>query len=319
MNYEIITPSKTRVVSEEGTKGIYEIDSLHPGYGHTIGNSLRRVLLSSIPGAAITRVKIQSVSHEFSTIPNIKEDVISLLLNLKQVRFVMHSDLPQVITLSAKGVKKVTAGDFEAPTQVEVIHKDAPIASLTAKEAKLEIEATVEKGLGYVPREVLEKDKVEIGSLTLDAIFTPLRKVNYEVENMRVGERTDYNRLRISLETDGSITPREALSKSIEILMKQLSALGGFENEGQAEAVAEVIKEAEPNQTISDEDPLKIRTEDLGLSSRTANALALSGIRTVGGLVKKTRNDLMEFQGVGEKAVTEIEEALANIGLSLRD
>lgn len=320
MNYEIITPSPTRVVLEEGTKGVYEIDSLAPGYGHTIGNSLRRVLLSSLPGAAITRVKIQGVSHEFSTIPNVKEDVVTILLNLKQVRFLMHTDLPQVITLSLKGIKKITAGDFEAPTQLEIINKDSLIASLTSKDVKLEIEATVEKGLGYVPREVLEKEKVEVGSLTLDAIFTPLRKVNYEVENMRVGDRTDYNRLRLSIETDGSISPREALSKSIDILMRQLAALAGFEGEGIVEEAKEAEKETVPEAPeIGDEDPLKIRTEDLGLSSRTANALASAGIRTVGGLVKKTKEDLMELQGIGEKAAVEIQEALANLGLSLRE
>ena len=320
MNYEIITPSKPRVVLEEGTKGVYEIDSLAPGYGHTVGNSLRRVLLSSLPGAAITRVKIHGVSHEFSTIPNVKEDVITILLNLKQVRFLMHADLPQVITLSARGAKKVTAGDFEAPTQLEIINKESPIASLTSKDAKLEIEATVEKGLGYIPREVLEKEKVEVGSLTLDAIFTPLRKVNYEVENMRVGDRTDYNRLRLSIETDGSVSPREALSKSIDILMRQLSALGGFAGEEMPEEAKETAAEAVPEaHEMGEEDPLKIRTEDLGLSSRTANALASAGIRTVGGVVKKTKENLMELQGIGEKAVGEIQEALANIGLSLRE
>ena len=320
MNYEIITPSPTRVVLEEGTKGVYEIDSLAPGYGHTVGNSLRRVLLSSLPGAAITRVKIKGVSHEFSTIPDIKEDVINLLLNLKQVRFLMHTDLPQIITLSAKGIKKITAGDFEVPTQIEVINKDSAIASLTSKEAKLEIEATVEKGLGYVPREVLEKEKVEVGSLTLDAIFSPLRKVNYEVENMRVGDRTDYNRLRLSIETDGSISPREAFSKSVDILMKQLSALAGFEGERNMVEAEEKEKGATEaaSAEVGDDDPLKIRTEDLGLSSRTANALASAGIRTVGGLVQKTKEDLMELQGIGEKAVDEIREALANMGLYLR-
>src|SRR3989344_872545 len=151
MSYTISMPSRIRTVSEEENKGVYEIDSLHPGYGHTIGNSLRRVLLSSLPGVAITRVKIHGVSHEFSTIPDVKEDII---------------------LISAKGVKKVVAGDFETPTQVEVMNKDLTIATLTSKDAKLEIEATVERGLGYVPREILEKEKVEVGMLTLDAVFT---------------------------------------------------------------------------------------------------------------------------------------------------
>lgn len=325
MIHTISIPSRIRTVSEEENKGVYEIDALHPGYGHTVGNSLRRVLLSSLAGAAITRVKIHGVSHEFSTIPEVKEDVISILLNLKQVRILMHSDEPQTIILSAKGVKKVTAGDFEAPTQVEVMNKDAPIAALTSKDAKLEIDATVEKGLGYVPREVLEREKVEVGTLTLDAIFTPIKRVNYEVENMRVGDRTDYNRLRISIETDGTLPPRKALEESIGTLMRQLEALSftepktalATESETQKpESFKTETKEAE-SETAGDEN-LKIRIEDLELSARTQNALLAAGIRTVGGLVKKSREDLLELSGVGEKAVSELEKALSGLGLSLK-
>src|SRR3989344_1701127 len=292
MLYTIITPLSPRVVSESDTKGVYEIDSLHPGYGHTIGNSLRRVLLSSLPGAAITKVKITGVPHEFSTIPDIKEDVISILLNLKQVRFELHSDEPQDIKLSVKGVKKVTAAD-------------------------LEIEATVERGLGYIPREVLEKEKVAVGVLTLDAIFTPIRKANYEVENMRVGDKTDYNRLRIFIETDGTITPREALKKSIYILKEQLRPLEAFEDEKVVETWDE--KEPEVAESNNSEDPLKIRIEDLGLSSRSVNVLTAAGIRTVGGLAKKTKDELLKLQGVGDKAITEIEKALGQLELSLKE
>jgi len=318
MIQNISIPLSPRVVLEDGTKGVYEIDSLHPGYGHTIGNSLRRVMLSSLPGAAITRVKIQGVSHEFSTIPGVKEDVITILLNLKQVRFLMHSPEPQVIKLSAKGVKNITAGDFEAPSQVEIKNPGAPVATLTSKEAKLELEATVERGLGYVPREVLEKEKVEVGMLTLDAIFTPIRKANYEVENMRVGERTDYNRLRMSIETDGTIKPREALERGIETLIKQLEALRSFEEEEPALAKAELPEEKPPSAEEPSDDPLKIRVEDLGLSGRTMNALSGAGIRTVGGLIKKSHEDLLELSGVGEKAVGEIKRALGELGLNLK-
>jgi len=322
MSYTILIPSQIRTVLEEEHKGVYEVDALHPGYGHTIGNSLRRVLLSSLPGAAITRVRIQGVSHEFSTIPDIKEDVISILLNLKQVRLLMHTDEPQKITLSAKGVKKITAWDLEVPTQVEVMNKDMHLATLTSKDAKLEIEATVEKGLGYVPREVLEREKVEVGMLTLDAIFTPIRKVNYEVENMRVGDRTDYNRLRISIETDGTIAPRKAIEESVSILMKQLEALIFTEpkaaHEAQEAGALETGSEEASGAESRTEDPLKVRVEDLRLSSRTQNALAGAGIRTVGGLVKKTREDLLELSGIGAKAVDEIDEALSGLNLSLK-
>ena len=322
MSYTISIPSRIRTVSEEEHKGVYEIDALHPGYGHTIGNSLRRVLLSSLPGAAITRVKIQGVSHEFSTIPDVKEDVISILLNLKQIRLLMHTDEPQTISLSADKIGKVVAGDFTTPTQVEVMNKDIEIATLTSKNAKLEIEATVERGLGYVPREVLEREKVEVGMLTLDAIFTPIRKVHYEVENMRVGDRTDYNRLRINIETDGTITPHRAIEEGVSILIRQLEALIFTEPKVlpielkapvQSTAGPEVIEEDSRS-----EDPLKIRVEDLGLSARTQNALSASGIRTVGGLVKKTREDLLGLSGVGSKAIDEIGQALSGLGLSLK-
>ena len=321
MLYAVNIPSQPRVVAEEGAKGVYEIDALHPGYGHTIGNSIRRVLLSSLPGAAITKVKIEGISHEFSTIPDVKEDVISILLNLKQVRFLMHADEPQLVKISARGIKKVTAGDFDAPSQVEIINQETPIATLTSKDAKLELEATVERGLGYQPREVLEKEKTDIGSLTLDAVFTPIRRVNYEVENMRVGERTDYNRLRFTIETDGTVKPREALTRSIGILIRQLEALS-FEKELAPEEktlLREEMKEEAASPETPSEDPLKIRIEDLGLSGRTQHALSGVGIRTVGGLVKKTREDLLELEGVGEKAVSEIEKALGNFNLALKE
>src|SRR3989304_2241100 len=184
MDYSIILPSKPRVVSEEETKGVYEIDGLYAGYGHTLGNSLRRVILSSLPGNAITVVKIDGVNHEFSTISGIKEDVIMILLNLKHVRFKMHSDEPQKATISVSGVKNVTASDIKTSSQLEVLNKDVHIATLTDKNVKLNMELTIERGLGYVPREVLRKDKLEVGTIVLDAAFTPVRRVNYEVENM---------------------------------------------------------------------------------------------------------------------------------------
>lgn len=317
MIYTINLPTPPRVVSEEGFKGIYEIDALHPGYGHTIGNSLRRVLLSSLPGAAVTRVRIEGVAHEFSTIPGVKEDVISILLNLKQLRFLMPADDAQTIRLSVQGIKKVLAKDFQTPTQVEVINKESPVATLTTKDAKLEIDARVERGLGYQPREVLEKEKAEIGSLTLDAVFTPIRRASYEVENMRVGERTDYNRLRIIIETDGSLPPREALEQSIKTLMEQLSVLAFEKAVTKAEAAEQPI--GEEAKSLPGEDPLKIRIEDLGLSGRVQNALASGGIRTVGGLVKKSREDLLELEGIGAKAVSEIAEALAGFNLNLKE
>ena len=206
MEYHITLPSKPRVVSEEGLQGVYEIDSLYPGYGHTLGNSLRRIILSSLSGAAVTSVKIECVQHEFATIECIRESVMELLLNLKRVHFALLGDEPQVIRLSVKGPKTITAADIQMPSQVSITNPDQHIADVAGK-VSLELEATIERGLGYVPREVLTKEKVDIGTIAVDATFTPIRRVNYEVENMRVGDRTDFNRLRILLETNGTITP----------------------------------------------------------------------------------------------------------------
>lgn len=326
MQYDIILPSKPRVVSEEGNKGIYEIDGLYAGYGYTIGNALRRVLLSSLPGVAATSVKIEGISHEFSAAPGIKEDVILILLNLKQLRFKMHGDEPQIITLSVKGPKKVIAKDFNTPTQVEILNKDLVIATLTNKDAKLNLEVTVEKGLGYVPREVLKKEKIEIGTLILDALFTPIRRVNYEVENMRVGERTDYNRLRFVIETDGSISPAEALEKAIRVVTKQLEAIVGkeeapFREVGKKPVVSseeEIIEETEKEESKTEIEVLKTRVEDLNLPSRILNALNTAGIRTIGGLIRKKETDLLEVEGIGEKAVEQIKEALNRFGFALK-
>src|SRR3989344_8123922 len=183
MEYHITLPSKPRIVSEEGTQGIYEIDSLYPGYGHTLGNSLRRIILSSLPGAAVTQVKIEGIPHEFATVDGMRETVMEMLLNLKRVHFVLHGDEPQTISLSTKGTTEVTAKDFKLPSQVEIQNPDQHICDLSGK-VSLELEATIDRGLGYVSREVLSKDKVNIGTIALDATFTPIRRVNYEVENM---------------------------------------------------------------------------------------------------------------------------------------
>ena len=202
MIYDVILPSKPKVVREDKNSGTYEIDGLYPGYGHTLGNSLRRIILSSLPGAAVTKVKIQGVEHEFSSIKGVKEDVIAILLNMKKLRIRLDSEEPAVMNLKVKGVKDVSAEDIDVPGQAEVLNPELHIASLTDKSSELDMEITVEKGLGYVPKETVQKDRVEIGAITLDAAFTPIKKANYEVENMRVGDRTDFNRVRLNIETE---------------------------------------------------------------------------------------------------------------------
>ncbi|HEY4505396.1 MAG TPA: DNA-directed RNA polymerase subunit alpha [Candidatus Paceibacterota bacterium] len=314
-DYTIVLPSKPRIVSEVDFTGSYEIDGLYPGYGHTLGNSLRRIILSSLLGSAVTSVKIAGVAHEFSVIPGIKEDAVTILLNLKKVRFNIVADEPQRLSLKAKGVKVVTAGDIKLPGGVEILNPDLIIANLTDKNADLDMEITAEKGLGFVPKEVLQKNRVDIGAITLDAIFTPIRRVSYEVENMRVGDRTDFNRLKIFIETDGTITPKQALEKSIEMMIHQLKAIVGFKEE---EVVVSLHKEEADSKVAVDEDSLKTRIETLDLSARTLNALSNANIRTVGGLARKKEKDILEIEGLGTKGLNEIKKMLETFGITLK-
>jgi len=313
----IAIPSKPKIVSEEDFKGVYEIDGLYPGYGHTLGNSLRRIILSSLPGSAITEIKMKEVDHEFSTVEGIKEDVVSIILNVKKVRIKSQSDEPLTITLKAKGPKKVTAGDIDVPSQIEIVNKDQHLFEITSKK-DVEMELRVERGIGYVPKEVLHKDKVEVGTIALDAIYTPVRRVHYETENMRVGDRTDYNRLKLTIETDGTMTPKEALEKSIEIMIQQLKAVIGFKEEVVLEEVSEPdTVETENKEEM--EDFLKTRVEDLELSARTVNALTSANIRTVGGLARKKASDISDIDGLGAKGVDEIKDLLQSKGTTLKD
>ena len=320
-DFNIVLPSKPKVISENEFTGVYEIGGLYPGYGHTLGNSLRRIVLSSLPGAAITQVKIDGVPHEFSTIDGVKEDVVTILLNLKRLRFKIFSDEPQTVTISVKGAKDVTAADSKVPGQIEVLNPDQHIATLTDKNASLDIELRVQKGLGYVSKENLNNEKVEIGTIAVDAIFTPIRRVNYEVENMRIGDRTDYNRLRITIETDGTFTPREALEISIETMINQLKAIIGFQEEEEVVVVEESVEDEEKKEKKDEIDTefLKTRIDTLNFSTRTSNALSTANIRTVGGLARKKANDLLALDGLGNKGLGEIRKALGNFGIILKD
>ncbi len=320
-DYTIHLPSKPRVVSEEGNNGVFEIEGLYPGYGHTLGNSLRRIILSSLPGVAITAVKITGVTHEFSTIEGVKEDVITILLNLKKIRMRFTTDEPQMLTLKVKGEKTITAADLEVPGQVEILTPEAPIATITDKGTTLEMEIRAEKGLGFMPKEMIDKARVEIGSIALDGIFTPIRRASYEVENMRVGDRTDFNKLVFHIETDGTVTPTQALTHSIEIMINQLKAVVGFkEEEPELSIGSESSHEEASSAARSEVDPevLKTRVESLELSARTQNALANANIRTVGGLARKKEKDLLEIDGLGAKGIQEIRKALGEFGITLK-
>lgn len=320
MTYDVVLPSKPKVIREEGPCGTYEIDGLYPGYGHTLGNSLRRIILSSLPGAAVTKVKINGVEHEFSAIEGVKEDVITILLALKKLRIRIDTDEPQILNLKAKGIKEVLAKDIEVPGQAEILNPDLHIASLTDKGSELDIEITVEKGLGYVSKEVLQKERVDIGSITLDASFTPIKKANYEVENMRVGDRTDFNRLRLTIETDGTIGPREALEKSIALMINQLKAIVGFKEDEPVVEIETVASDDTTSQASKEIDTelLKTRIDSLGLSARTTKALMNANIRTLGGLARKKETDIMDVDGLGAKGMQEIKKLLAQHGITLK-
>lgn len=325
--YSIILPTKPRVVKDEPTKGIFEIDNLYPGYGHTLGNSLRRIILSSLPGAAITSIKIEGAEHEFSVIDGVREDVITIILNLKQLRFKLHSDESQEITLSIKGNKKVTASDIKTSSQVEVLNPDAYIAEITDKAGSLNVTMRIERGLGFVTKEEHQRGKVEIGTIAIDAIFTPIRRVSYEVENMRVGDNTNYNRLRLNIETDGSITPKESLNRSIRIMIEQLDAMLDHEirNVPKIEEEIEEIEEKHVKEEVKSAgegeftDILKTRIDTLGLSPRILTSLTNVNIRTVGGIARKKKEDLLEIDGIGEKGIQEIKNILSNFGITLKE
>ncbi len=219
MSYKYLSENvKIKTVEETDKKGEFHIEGLYRGYGMTVGNSLRRALLSSLPGAAISQIKVKGVKHEFSTIPGMMEDVVNFKVNLKKIRFDFEADEPQVLKLKVKGKKEVTAGDIESTALVEVINKDLKIATLTDKKAELDMEITVEKGLGYVPAEERKDERLPIGTIMLDCVYSPVRNVRFSVENMRVGERTDYNRVKMIVETDGFVKPSVAVHKASNIL-----------------------------------------------------------------------------------------------------
>lgn len=246
MQYQYLSETVgIKTISEAPHEGAFEIEGLYTGYGLTIGNALRRALLSSLPGAAITKFKIKGAGHQFTTVENVVEDVVEIGLNLKKVRFRIHTDEPQVLTLKVKGEKMVTAADIETNTNVEVVTPDAHIATISDKNGALEMELTVEKGLGYVPVDSQKGEKLPLGEIALDALFSPVTAANFSVENMRVGDRTDFNRVRLFIKTDGSITPSAALRKSSKILQDHFEKITQVEvKEAEAAAAEEPKKTA---------------------------------------------------------------------------
>jgi DNA-directed RNA polymerase subunit alpha len=309
----ISLPLPPKVIQKKKNQAVFEVEGLYPGYGVTIGNSLRRVLLSSLQGAAITEVKIKGVPHEFSTIPGVLEDTIMILLNIKNLRFKIFEGESQKVILSVKGEKEVTGADFKCPSQIKLVNPELHIATITDKKTELEIELTIEKGIGYVPKDQVKTKKAEIGAITIDAIYTPIRNVNFQVENMRVGDRTDFDKLSLEIETDGTITPEEAFFEACDILIKHFNIIfqGKAGDENEEAVVSEQVEEGE-------EDITKLVVEDLKLTGRTLNALVNNGIKTVGGIIKKSEKGLSELDGMGDKALSEIKRKIKKLGLELK-
>lgn len=304
----ILLPKTPKILNKKDNSARFEIEALYPGYGITIGNSLRRVLLSSLEGAAVTQVKIRGVQHGFSTVSGILEDVVTIVMNLKQLRFKMYSSEAQKAFLKVKGEKEVKGSDFQFPSQVELVNKSCHIATLTDKKSELEMEIQIEKGIGYEPVERRKKQgKLEIGAISIDAIFSPVRRVSYKVENMRVGERTDFDRLYLDIITDGTITPEQAFFGASKILIDHFLLFIETQKE-----------EKKPEEKKTEEDINKTRIEDLKLSGRTFNVLINNNIKTVAGILRKTDESLLGMEGMGEKGVEEIKKALQKLNLKIK-
>lgn len=291
--------------------GKFVIEPLERGYGITLGNSLRRVLLSSLPGAAISSIKIDGVLHEFSTLPGVLEDVSEIILNLKQVVLSYDGDQPKIIRLEKKGKCEISAGDIEKDAEVEILNPEMHIASMN-DEGKMIMELTVERGRGYVSADLKKKTDDIIGVIPIDSIFTPIKKVNYTVENARVGRVTDYDRLIFEVWTNGSITPEEALSRSAHILMEHLRLFNEIDD-GHSEVEIMVEKEEEKKDKV-----LEMSIEELELSVRASNGLKRANINTVGDLVEKTREEMGKIRNLGQKSLDEIEHKLEELGLAFK-
>jgi len=309
----LITPPNTPSfdkIDERTSK--FLIEGCYPGYGVTLGNALRRVLLSSLMGAAVTEIKVKGVTHEFATIKGVKEDVVQLILNLKKIRFRLHETESVKIYLKAKGVKEVTAKDIKTTTDVEVANPDQHIASLTSGKSDLEIELTIEKGIGYVSVEQRERKEKELGAIAIDGIFSPVERVNFVIEDMRVGKRTDYDRIILEIKTDGTITPEEAYTESVRVLLGQFQAI--TEVEVYKEAVTEELKSE--SKKVSTKKDFEISA--LELSTRIHNVLESNGLTKVSEVAKLSEKELRNLSGMGNKGVDEIKNSIENFDYSLK-
>lgn len=314
MSKTIHTPGVVNVTEHDKNSATFTIEPLHSGYGMTLGNSLRRVLLSSIAGSAITGVKFEGASHEFTTIPGVKEDVVEIILNLKGVIFRIFNDEPQVLRINKKGKGVVTAKDIETNADVEVVNPTHIIATLDDDKAKLSLDLTVEIGRGYRTVEEVSSRKTVADQVAVDAIFSPVLRVRYKVENTRVGQMTDLDKLLITVDTDGSITPADAFEESSAILVNQYTALAGQTRvEASAPLTASTVEGGAAGEESDDSPALLTSIEDLNLSARTTNALVNNDIHTLKDLFALSDAELRDLKGFGSKALDEVKEKMAEM------
>jgi DNA-directed RNA polymerase subunit alpha len=307
MTKVIHNPALANIDEHSATNATFDIEPLHAGYGNTLGNSLRRVLLSSIEGGAIVSFRIEGASHEFTTVKGIKEDVVDIMLNLKNVRLKVHSDEPVELRLEKKGAGIVTAADIKTNSDVEVINPEQVIATIDDPKASVLIDLVAESGRGYRTIEDSSVSRVHSDMIAIDAVFSPVLRVRYKVDSTRVGQETNLDKLLLNIETDGSLTPREAFEEAAAILVNQYSALAGSTTVESAPALG---------QDVDDESSeLNTPIEELNLTARTANALINNDIRTVHDLVTLSEQDLRELKGFGSKALDEVKDKLAELEL----
>jgi len=311
---DLIRPKRLEAEKETLTPfyGKFTAEPFERGFGITIGNSLRRILLSSLQGAAIASVKIDGVLHEFSTIPGVKEDVTEVILNLKEVRLKLHTEGPKTVRVKTDGPKVLKAGDFQTGDAVEILNPEHYIATLS-RDAKLSMEMAVKVGRGYVPAERNKEENQAIGTIPIDAIFSPIKKVNYTVTNARVGQITDYDKLTLEVWTDGSLSPEEAVAHAAKILKNQLSIFITFEEEEEEEMAA--FGEQDEVEKLNEN--LFRSVDELELSVRSANCLKHANIKLIGDLVQKTEAEILATKNFGRKSLNEIKEILEEMGLGL--
>ena len=311
MTFEI---EKARIecveVGQNGCYGRFVIEPLERGFGHTLGNSMRRVLLSSLPGVAVSSVHIEGVQHEFTTIPGVKEDVTELILNLKSIACKMFCEGPKQLTIDVKGPCELTAGDIRTDDEVEIVNKDLHVATLN-EDGHLQMQMTLERGRGYVSADKNKTASMSIGVIPIDSIFTPVKKVNYQVEDTRVGQITDYDKLTLEIWTNGTLKPEEAISSAAKILTEHLNLFISLTD--QVMPVAQTVQEDEKKDKILD-----MTIEELDLSVRAYNCLKRAGINNVAELVLKNQEDMMKVRNLGRKSLEEVEQKLNGLGLNLK-